>query len=251
MRRLHRVRLGIAALALAGCAPDGPRVDVGAYETETFQISYVFPDSRYGAGATLLEVSGDDLPEAIRQARQVVRDSVDRFLLALAPEAVPDSVDTDFVSVSGQTDRLFVSDDVYSTLVTLVVGSGGSDGATVYLPVTVDLDSGEAVRLGDLFAPGTRWREALASAVRTATLAAVPGAEAAQVPTGFEALVGDDPAFTLGPEALALHIPPRALTSAALHPEVAYTALTRHARQGGVLDRLGGGHPNDRAQRQD
>lgn len=208
-------------------------------------LALVLPASRFGAQATLLDVVDDDgapLPEAVRRANRLVRDSVERFVLSLAPEAVPDSVEADFVAVTGRTERLYVSDAAYSTLVTLSVGSGDGEGTVVYLPVTIDLARGEAVRLGDLFAPGTGWEEALAATVRTATLAAVPGAEATQVPdSGFDALAGPDPAFTLGPDALALHVPPRRLVSTALHAEVAYSALARYARPDGLLDRLGDG----------
>lgn len=207
------------------------------YATEPVPLAYVLPDSRFGANVRLLEVTDDDgLPEAVRAANEAVRDSAERFVLSLAPEAVPDSVEADFVTVSGRTDRLFVGDGVYSTLVTLSIRSGDGAGATVFLPVTVDLESGAAVRLGGLFVGGSDWREALAQIVRTAALAAVPGTEAAQLPNDP---LGPNPAFTLGPDGLALHIPPGQIASEALHPEVAYGALARYAVPGGLVTRLG------------
>ena len=244
----------LAALTLAACAepprpalPDGLAIRADTVEIRDDRVRYTariaYPQAVAPGGAAL--------PPSVAAANRVLADSVRAFALAVRPSDAPPAEDTTYaVAVAGGYDAAFLGGGWLSALVTIVVDTGGSDGNVFLQPMTVDLTTGGAVRLGDLFAPNAPYGGVLAERVeravvdRLARRLGVPRAEArarAFAPSGLASLQAGDAAFTLGADSLYLHVLPNELASGATEVVtvgVPYGALARFARRGGAVREL-------------
>lgn len=199
-----------------------------------------------------VEAVGDPLPTPVEAANAAVVDSVRALAASFRPEAAPPGVAvTPYpVEVTGQVGEVHVTDGLLSALVSIYAYTGGAHGNTFFLPLNFDLTTGRPVRLGDLFREGTAYGDTLAAYVErevTRQLAAQidePVADARRMiyTEGLDDFREGRFAFTLGPDALHVHVPPYQLASYAagtFDVAVPYAALRPFAAPGTPLPRLG------------
>lgn len=245
------MRLLPLLLVLAACGPDPATPDAPpplplppgrVVETDsllrdeparTYRVAIGYPQIR--------ATDGEPLPVALQAANAAVRDTVAAFADDLRPEAPPPGADPpDYpVEADGRTDRVWLSDDVFSTLVEVYVYTGGAHGATYFVPITVDLATGAPVAPADLFDAGTPWADTLAAHVGR-------GIRSRIRPTDVFATDGLDNIregrvdLTLSPDSLTVYVPAGQVSSFAagsFHIAVPRAAVEAFVRPGGLLAR--------------
>ena len=256
----------LLAAALAACGPapaDAPEADRPAETVRPEPTSSAFTvrtdslveaDSalRYRARLPYPQIDGGPLPPAVEAVNAAVVDSVEALARSFRPEAPPPGVSVAPypVEVEGRVGRPFLTDDLFSALVEVYAYTGGAHGNTFFLPLTFDLATGRAVRLGDLFAAGAPAGDTLAAHVDRAVarrLAAQLGTTAADArrvmyTEGLDDVRNGRVAFTLGPDSLHVHIVPYQLAAYAagsFDVGVPYRTLRPMAAPDGPLARLG------------
>jgi hypothetical protein len=256
-----RLALTAALLALAGCgpspspdpteagasmAPSPPADSPFAVVTDsllrdeparTYRVAIGYPQIR--------RTSGEPLAPALQAVNAAIRDSVDALADDFRPEGPPPGADAPVypVEVDGSTPRTWVSDDAFSALVEVYAYTGGAHGNTYFLPLTFNLATGEAVGPADLFAEGTPWADTLAARVERDVVRQLGGRGDLFV-DGLDPIRGGRVDLTLGPDSLAVHVPPYQLSSYAsgpFHVGVPLAAVSTYARPGGLLARVMGG----------
>lgn len=260
---MRPLALALLATTLAACAdaPDAPadppalRADVPAPPAPPapgVRIDSLVrdePDLLYTVDIGYPQLDGD-APE-VAAVNAAIRDSVEALADDFRPSEPPPAYDapTFEVDVDGTTERTFLTDGLFSALVSTYAYTGGAHGNTFFLPLTYDLTTGQPVRLADLFAEGSAYGDTLAAWAerdvlrRLAAGLGVPPGEArgAFYAEGLAPVRRGDAYFTLGADSLHLHIPPYQLSAYAagsFDVGVPYGALRPLARPGGPLDRL-------------
>ena len=255
----------LAALALGACADAPTAVAVrsvqagggveaapGALDVEVETLTLSDPALRYAVAIGLPQLratGGEPLAEAVVAANAVVRDSVRALAEDFRPEAPPDVQAAYPVEVQGGPGRTFVSASVFSTLIDVYAYTGGAHGNTVFLPITLDLETGLPTAPRAWFREGTPWADTLAAHAERSVLAALAErlgttAESARrnlFADGLDDLRAGALDATLGADSLFVHVPPYQLSSYAagsFEVAVPYAAVAPFARPGGVLARL-------------
>lgn len=235
----------LAATALGACA-DGPapapevlptsasfavvldslRIDEPA---RTFRVDVAVPQVQRRAGT--------DRAPALQAANAALRDTVRALADDLRPEPAPRFADPTPVVVSGSPSHLHLTDTLVSGLVEVSVAVADAPETLVFLPVTLDLQTGAPVAPANWFTPGTPWADTLAAHVGRDVRAQLRG-RAPFSPADLADLRAGRLALTLGADAVTVHVPPYQLSPdpAAFHVAVPRAALAAFARAGGVLD---------------
>ena len=255
----------LACLALAACVADPappPSAEVSgtdvesAFTVSTDSLVFAQDSLRYTVALGYPQLrgpAGEPVSAPVRAVNQAVRDSVRALADAFRPPAPPpgfDAVATD-VDLRGGPTRSFVSDDVLSVLVSIDAYTGGADPSTFFLPLTLDLRTGQPLIPADLFEPGTPWPDTLAAWTERGALARLAAdrrmspsqARASFYAPALDRLRAGEVTVTLGRDSLRVHVPPYQLSSLAersLDLGVPYASLARLARPGGVLARRAG-----------
>lgn len=168
--------------------------------------------------------TGEPMSATLRGVNASIRDSVQALANAFRPETPPPGQRPEYpVQVDGGPTRSFVSDEVLSVMVVLNAYTGGADRNSVFLPLTYDLRTGQALTPADLFEPGTGWPDTLAEWAEhgvLAQLAARTGGSAEQARAdffaqGLDRIRAGEATVTMGRDSLRLHIPPYQLSSSA------------------------------------
>lgn len=225
-------------------------------EVRTDSFTVQVDSLRYTVAVEYPQITGRT-SEVSEQVVRAVNDAVLDSVVALAErfrptEAVPpDAPAYEVVTVEGFTDDVFLGADVFSAYVETYVYLGGAHGSSVAVPLNRDLRAGAAIRLGDLFRPGTPWPDTLSAQAErglvrkaigsglAASLADMPGL---LYPEGYDREVMRDARFTLGADSLAIHFVHYEVSAYAFGTSrvtVAYAALAPLMRTDGVAARLG------------
>ena len=185
-----------------------------------------------------------------------MRDSVVAIAGSFRPDAPvpPDTPGFEQYVVTGGFDTPFLGSNVFSELVTVTAYTGGAHENFYALPLNVDLTSGEAIRLEDLFCPEAAWADTLATRVEPALVAEM--AERADVspaeargflnPGGYAPEALRITPFTLARDSLTLHFVPYAVAGfvwGGFDVPLGYSDLAALLRRDGAAARL---HPDAR-----
>lgn len=251
-------------LALVACGPtEAPAPEAGpvpgavapasAFTARADSLVEVDPSLRYSARIVYPQVEADGpLPPGAEAANAAIVDSVRALAAVFRPEPPPPGVSVAPypVELEGDYDDVLLTDGLLSALVDLYAYTGGAHGTTFFLPLNLDLTTGRPIRLGDLFREGTPVGDTLAAHVERGVAQAlaaqfgepIEAARRSIYAAGLDDFRGGRFAFTLGPDALLVHVPPYQLAAYAagsFSVPVPYAALRPFAEAGGPLARLG------------
>ena len=190
--------------------------------------------------------AGRPMARVLRAANAAIRDSVVALADGFRPEAPPpgESAERYPVRVDGLVSDTYLSDRVMSALISVHFYTGGAHGMTLFLPLTLDLDTGRALAPADLFAPDSPWADTLAAWVGRDVQAQIRQRSAAAPTSGYAAeglapIREGQMSLTVGADSVAVHVPPYQLASYAegsFRVAVPRRAVAPFARPGGVLD---------------
>lgn len=157
----------------------------------------------------------------VARVNAAIRDSVaadaDGFRPAEAPPAGERDAPQYTAEVSGSTGDAMLRGDVFSALLEVYAFTGGAHGNTYYRPLNVDLRTGTAISLGDVFQAGTPWADTLSAHAGRALLARLregdPTATAASAAEtfyteGYDAAAMRHATFALGTDSLIVQFAP-------------------------------------------
>ena len=236
MRRLTFTLL----LALAACgtpdAPEPPDEPSSEPEPPALRVEIDSLTARdaalnYDVAIAYPQIAGSDTP-AVARVNRSIRDSLAVFAASLKPRPsdFTNSPEMDQMIIGeaeGGPRRTYLGDRLFSSRVDVYAFTGGAHGNLFSFPLTYDLATGEAIRLGTLFRNGTAWRDTLA-VLTTARLAAAQDTSWLfddQVP----ATSGSFAFFTLGADSLTVFFPPYAIApyaAGAFEVTLPYTDLS-------------------------
>ncbi len=208
------------------------RVDTARFFDEDAELSFR-ADLRYP------RLSPDSVA-AVARVNRAIEDSVAALVARARPNLNDFTGDPETDrwitgEVSGSYGPTLLQGDLLSTRLDAYVYTGGAHGTTVGVPLNFDLRTGRAVRLGELFRPGTAYLDTLA-ALATARLAAARGGTEWMFEERVPPTAGVLSAFTLGPDSLTVFFPPYAIAQYAMGPSEVSLPYRRLAR---VLDSEG------------
>ena len=232
-------RFSLALLiTLAACAspdapepPAEPEPEPPALRVEIDSLTARDTTINYDIAVAYPKIAGSDAP-AVARINRSIRDSLAAFATSLRPRpadftGTPEMDQMIIGEAEGGPRRTFLSDRLFSSRVDVYAFTGGAHGNIFSFPLTYDLATGEAVRLGTLFRNGTAWRDTLA-VLTTARLAAAQDTSwlfEDQVP----ATSGTFAFFTLGADSLTVFFPPYAIApyaAGAFEVTLPYTDLS-------------------------
>jgi hypothetical protein len=234
----------LAGLALlAACAtpePDAP-APAGAAEpvvlrVDTARIAEADPELRYAAALAYPQLAPAE-GGALARVNRAIEDTARAFVAAVRPSRDDLSGNPEMDrwivgEIEGGFGPILLQDDLFSTLLTAYVYSGGAHGNTVARPLTFDLRTGQPIVLRDLFRSTSAYLDTLAT-LATDRLSEERG----ETDWLFDGAIPPIPsaftAFALRPDSLLLYFPPYSIAAYAFGPSevrLAYDEL------GGVLD---------------
>lgn len=176
-----------------------------------------------------------------------IRDSVVALAESFRPaEAiVPDVPAFENTTVWGGMDDVTLVGDLFSAVIQVYAYTGGAHGNAYFLPINVDLQTGEPVAFADVVGDGPAVRDTLAAYVMRAVVDRLMGhgdatlAEARQSVRSYnqgDVRIEGEPLFTLGADSLVVYEPPYAVMAyafGAFRVPIAYADLQPFLRPGG------------------
>ena len=244
MRLLPLFLLALTACGPGPTPPDAPPPLPPGRVIETDSLLRDEPARTYRVAIGYPQIratDGEPLPATLQAANAAVRDTVAAFADDLRPEAPPPGADPPAypVEADGGADRAWLSEDVFSTLVAVYVSTGGTNDATYFILLTVDLRTGVPVAPADLFAPDSPWADTLAAHVGRGIRRQIQPTDIFAT-DGLASIREGRVHLTLGPDSLTVHVPAGQVSSfpaGSFHVAVPRTAVRAFARPNGLLAR--------------
>jgi len=242
--RLLPVVFGLALLA--ACAAPEPEAPADAaplaaepLRVDTARVAEGDPELQYAAELAYPQLAPAETA-AIRRINATIADTARAFVASIRPDRADltgDPMMDRWImgEIQGSFGPVLLQDDLFSTLLTAYVYTGGAHGTTVARPLAFDLRTGQPIALRDLFRSTSAYLDTLAT-LATARL----GEERGDTDWLFDGAIPPIPsafsAFALRPDSLLLYFAPYSVAAYAFGPSevrIAYAALD------GVLDPVG------------
>lgn len=193
-------------------------------------------------GYPVLEGAAPGVADVNRQIERALRSIVDEWKPTATPDPDWEGASCDVCAyVSGGFFADLLTDEAFSTLVSLHAYTGGAHGNSYHYAYTFDLTTGRPVQARSLFRPGSGWeREVARLAVDDIRRQGFRHDDRASMmrSRAVGRILAGDPLFTIGPDSLYIHFPTYALASFAdgdLRAAIPASALRSSLRPEGLL----------------